>query len=110
MLEVTKIAIEEHQVVGVAVSGPGGVDSETGIIGGASALPCIHGPNFKEIFKNELNINLEIENDANCAGLGEVWLGGAKDNQDATILCIPDRKSTRLNSSHNPSSRMPSSA
>lgn len=88
MLEVTKIAIEEHQVVGVAVSAPGGVDSETGIIGGASALPCIHGPNFKEIFKNELNINLEIENDANCAGLGEVWLGGAKDNQDvAFIVC-----------------------
>lgn len=88
MLQVTKNAIEENNVVGVAVSAPGGVDSETGLIGGSSALPCIHGPNFKEIFKDKLNITLEIENDANCAGLGEVWLGAAKDNEDvAFIVC-----------------------
>lgn len=109
MLEVTKSAIEEHGVAGVAVSAPGGVDSETGIIGGASALPYIHGPNFKEIFKNELNITLEIENDANCAGLGEVWLGAAKDNSDvAFIVCgtgvggaiIKDKKIHKGNSLH----------
>jgi len=109
MLDVTRKAIEEEAVVGVAVSAPGGVDSESGIIGGSSALPCIHGPNFKEIFKNELNITLEMENDANCAGLGEVWLGAAKDNQDvAFIVCgtgvggaiIKDKKIHKGNSLH----------
>lgn len=62
-------AKEEYSISGVAVSAPGGVDSDTGIIGGASALPCIHGPNFKKIFGEDLGVNLEIENDANCAAL-----------------------------------------
>ena len=109
MLDVTKNAIENEGVVGVAVSAPGAVDSETGLIGGSSALPCIHGPNFKEIFKKELNITLEIENDANCAALGEVWVGAAKDNKDvAFIVCgtgiggaiIKDKKIHKGNSLH----------
>ncbi|WP_300383872.1 ROK family protein [Clostridium sp.] len=101
MIEIAKKAKDEYKVSGVAVSAPGGVDSETGIIGGSSALPCIHGPNFKEIFKDELNLILEIENDANCAALGEVWKGAARENKDvAFIVCgtgiggaiIKDRK------------------
>ncbi len=101
MLEISRKAKEEHDILGVAISAPGSVDSKEGVVGGSSALPCIHGPNFKEIFKKELNLTLEIENDANCAALGEVWLGGAKDNRDlAFVVCgtgiggaiIKDRK------------------
>lgn len=101
MFEVSRKAKEEHNISGVAVSAPGSVDSEEGTIGGSSALPCIHGPNFKKIFKEELGLTLEIENDANSAALGEVWLGGAKDNNDvAFVVCgtgiggaiIKDRK------------------
>ena len=32
-------------VSGIAVSAPGSVDFQTGIIGGVSAIPYIHGPN-----------------------------------------------------------------
>lgn len=88
MLDVAKKIKEEFEIEGVAVSAPGAVDSENGIIGGSSALPCINGPNFKEILKKELDLTLEIENDANCAALGEVWLGAAKDNKDvAFVVC-----------------------
>ena len=79
-------AKKEYNIVGIAISAPGGVDSDTGIIGGASALPCIHGPNFKKIFGEDLGINLELENDANCAALGEVWKGTAKDNKDVLFV------------------------
>src|SRR3954465_13456947 len=74
----TMINKEKYNVVGLAFSCPGGVDSETGIIGGASALPCIHGPNFKEVFREATGLPVEIENDANSAALGEVWKGAAK--------------------------------
>lgn len=86
MIDIINEAKEKYNVKGVAVSSPGSVNSDTGIIGGISALPCIHGPNFKEIFGQDLGLNLEIENDANCAALGEVWKGAAKDNNDVLFV------------------------
>lgn len=109
MIDVINKAKEEHNVIGVAVSAPGGVDSESGLIGGASALPCIHGPNFKKIFGEDLGLALEIENDANCAALGEVWKGAAKENNDVLfVVCgtgiggavIKDKKIHKGNNLH----------
>ena len=86
MVEAILRAKEENNIGGVAISAPGGVDSETGVIGGASALPCIHGHNFKKLFGEDLGLKVEIENDANCAALGEVWKGAAKDNKDVLFV------------------------
>nr|WP_263325122.1 ROK family protein [Neobacillus sp. Marseille-Q6967] len=88
IISVTLKHKEKYNVSGIAFSCPGGVDSETGIIGGASALPCIHGPNFKKIFGEATGLPVEIENDANCAALGEVWKGAAKDNQNVMFTII----------------------
>ena len=79
---------DKYQVEGVAISAPGAVDSQTGIIGGMSAIPYIHGPNFKEIFREGTGLEIAIENDANCAALGECWLGAAKEENDsAFVVC-----------------------
>ncbi|MGG7058911.1 ROK family protein [Clostridium tertium] len=79
---------EEYTLQGIALSAPGAVDNETGIIGGMSALPYIHGPNFKEILNKMTGLQVEIENDANCAALGECWLGAAKEENDcAFVVC-----------------------
>lgn len=79
---------EKHEVCGIAISAPGAVDSDTGIIGGVSAIPYIHGPNFKEELNKLTGLKVEIENDANCAALGECWLGAGKDSKDlAFIVC-----------------------
>lgn len=88
LISVTLENKEKYHVSGIALSCPGGVDSESGIIGGASALPCIHGPNFKEIFGKATGLPVEIENDANCAALGEVWKGAAKNNQNVLFTII----------------------
>lgn len=78
----------EFNLQGIAISAPGAVDSKSGIIGGASALPYIHGPNFKEILLEMTGLTVAIENDANCAALGECWLGAAKDSMDsAFVVC-----------------------
>lgn len=77
---------EEYTLQGIALSAPGAVDNETGIIGGMSALPYIHGPNFKEILNKMTGLQAEIENDANCAALGESWVGSAKDVSDAVFI------------------------
>ena len=86
MIDVINKAKEEHNIDGIAVSAPGGVDSESGLIGGASALPCIHGPNFKKVFGEDLGLTLEIENDANCAALAEIFYGKVDKNYLAFLI------------------------
>jgi glucokinase len=88
LAKVTNEMKEKHDIKGIAVSAPGAVDSRTGIIGGLSAIPYIHGPNFKEILRNATGLEAELENDANCAALGECWLGAGRDNGDlAFVVC-----------------------
>lgn len=65
----------DYECAGIAISAPGSVDSFEGVIYGASAIPYIHGPNFKEILGEQLGLPIEIENDANCAALAEAHLG-----------------------------------
>lgn len=77
---------ENYPLTGLAVSMPGSVNVETGIIKGITALPYIHGPNMKELLQNRTGLPVELENDANCAGLAEGWLGAAKNVKD--FLCI----------------------
>lgn len=79
---------DEYCLSGIAISAPGAVDTNIGTIGGISALPYIHGPNFKEILMKMTGLPVEIENDANCAALGECWIGSAKDENDcAFVVC-----------------------
>lgn len=86
--KIVNINKNKFDLKGIAISSPGAVDSITGIVGGASAIPYIHGPNFKEILKEKTGLDVAIENDANCAALGECWLGAAKEENDcAFVVC-----------------------
>lgn len=88
LTENINILSEEFIIEGIAISAPGAVDSESGEIKSKSAIPYIYGVNFKEVLTQKTGLNVEIENDANCAALGECWLGAAKDNADsAFIVC-----------------------
>lgn len=69
---------KNHDILGLACSFPGAVNIKTGIIEGGSAIPCIHGPNIRELLENRCGLAVSMENDANCAGLAEGWIGAAK--------------------------------
>lgn len=77
---------KSHILHGISLSMPGAVDVETGFIKGFTAIPYIHGPNIKELIHERTNLPVELENDANCAGLAEGWIGAAKDVRD--YICI----------------------
>ncbi|MCL2863953.1 MAG: ROK family protein [Lachnospiraceae bacterium] len=79
---------KKHDVVGIALSVPGAPDDKTGIILGGSALPFIHGPDVRAALLEETGLEMHMENDAKSAALGEVWLGAAKDVDDAVFLVI----------------------
>ena len=77
---------QNYNLQGLALSMPGAVDSEAGIIGGSSAIDYIHGPHIKEDLEALLHVRVEMENDANCAALAEVWKGSASDVDDCCFI------------------------
>lgn len=79
-------AQKEKKIEGIAMSLPGAVDSDSGIIGGSSAVMYIHGPNIKKDVAHRTGLPVEIENDANCAALAEVWIGNASDVNDSMFV------------------------
>ncbi|AGT30631.1 transcriptional regulator [Geobacillus genomosp. 3] len=88
LLRVVRQAQANYKLSGIAISSAGSVDSDIGIIGGSSALPCIHGPNFKAVFGGETGLPVELENDANCAALGELWKGAGRGCRDIVFVIV----------------------
>ncbi|GIN63972.1 transcriptional regulator [Robertmurraya siralis] len=77
---------KNHEISGIALSMPGAVDVDSGFIKGITAIEYIHGPNIKEMIQERTQLRVELENDANCAGLAEGWIGAAKGIKD--YICI----------------------
>ena len=77
---------EIYQIKGISISSPGSVNTKTGIVGGASAIPCIHGPNWRKIIGDATGLLVSIENDANCAALAEVFNGTGQSVSDILFL------------------------
>ena len=77
------------RIVGAAISSPGAVDIRTGMVGGISAIPYIHGIPLAEAVSRRLNgIPVTMENDGNCAALGEPWKGAAAGRRNmVSVVC-----------------------
>jgi len=81
--------ITEHKVEGICVSTAGMVDPKEGkIVYASSLIPNYTGVEIKKELEKEFDIPCEVENDVNCAGLGEYWLGAAKDSHSCVCLTI----------------------
>ena len=79
--------ITEHKVEGICVSTAGMVDPKEGkIVYASSLIPNYTGVEIKKELEKEFDIPCEVENDVNCAGLGEYWLGAAKDSHSCVCL------------------------
>ena len=88
-LAIAKNKLSEHYtLVGIGFSLPGAVNETTGIIGGSSALPYIHDFPILQVLEEQLGLPAAMENDANCAALGEVWTGAGKDYQDVAFFVL----------------------
>lgn len=79
---------ETYDIEGIAISSCGAVDCESGCIGGTSAIPFLHGPSWKDMMKELTGLPCEIENDANCAALSELYFGKATEVQDMAFMVI----------------------
>lgn len=72
---------------GIAMGLPGQVDVEKGIVYGGGGIRYMHNvPLMEKIQKRCDGVRVSLENDGKCAALAEVWLGNAKDVEDAYVL------------------------
>lgn len=84
-----KLLVEEHQITdGVAISAPGAVNVEEGVIYGVSAVPYLHRFPIKQELANFLSVPVSFQNDANCEALAEIWQGNAKGLESAALMII----------------------
>lgn len=79
---------EGTKISGVAISSPGAVNQNKGVVEGSSAVPYLHHfPIFAEL--TELfQCPVSIENDANCAALAEIWKGEAKGLKNVLFVIV----------------------
>lgn len=80
---------ELQNIQGVCVSTAGMVDPKEGKILYASELiPDYTGTEIKKEIEQEFKLHCEVENDVNCAGLGEMWLGAGKESTSSICMTI----------------------
>lgn len=82
--------VEEYQtqIKGVAISSAGVVDANGRIAYAGYTIPGYTNTPIKLEVERLFHIPCTVENDVNCACLGEVWKGSAKNTSSAVMLTI----------------------
>lgn len=73
---------------GVGIGVPGFIDRETGVVVGSANLPGFLGFPIREAFYTHLGTRIVLENDANAAALGEMWLGAGRGVKELILLTL----------------------
>ena len=86
-----KQKLVEHQMdlnhlKGVGVGAPGPANIETGMIENTPNLAWHDHYPLRELLEKDLELPVIINNDANCAALGEMWKGAGEGAKD--LVCI----------------------
>lgn len=79
--------LQESDIKSIGIGVPGSFDAEKGIIILTVNLPFRMSP-VRDIFAKYTNIPVYLDNDANCAALGEITSGGARGYSNSITITI----------------------
>lgn len=82
----SRIGVSNLRGVGIGV--PGFIDMEKGVVVGSANLPGFQGFPVRDAIQNILGTPIILENDANAAALGEMWIGAGKDVKDLILITL----------------------
>lgn len=87
---IVNMYIGNYEIRGICISTAGMVDPKEGKIVYAleHLIPEYTGMEIKKEIEKEFKIRCEVENDVNCAGLGETWLGAGKNAKSSICMTI----------------------
>ncbi|MFC5734196.1 ROK family glucokinase [Cytobacillus gottheilii] len=79
-------SIEKSQVQGIGMGAPGPVDLDAGIVYHSVNLGWRDNYPVKDLLEVETGLSVVVDNDANCAALGEMWKGAGNGGKD--LVCV----------------------
>ncbi|MDO4284574.1 MAG: ROK family protein [Eubacteriales bacterium] len=77
------------RLAAIGVSATGQIDMDRGIVTGAAGhIQNWVGARIRDELEETLHLPVRVANDANCAALGEYWIGAARGVQDVIVLTV----------------------
>ena len=83
----TRREIPGAEIIGVGTGAPGPLDTKSGIVLLTPNLGWVNMP-LRQIIHDRLGLPATLDNDANCAVLGEWWVGAARGARNAIGITI----------------------
>ncbi len=80
--------MNRSQFVGIGMGTPGTVDRDKGTVVGAYNLNWKQTQPVKQQIEDGTGMPFALDNDANCAGLGERWKGAGNDGDDVVFITL----------------------
>ncbi|MCM3725111.1 ROK family glucokinase [Neobacillus cucumis] len=84
--KLSQIGETKEKLMGIGMGAPGPVDYETGIILNVVNLGWKDNYPLKDSLEEATSLPAAVENDANCAALGEMWSGAG--NGAKNLVCV----------------------
>lgn len=87
VIQIIEDVKEKNNIGGIAISTAGVVDSCVGtVVFAGPTIPDYTNTPIKKMIEDLFNIPCEVENDVNCAALGEWWKGAGKGS--SSLFCV----------------------
>jgi glucokinase len=83
----TRREVPDAEILGIGVGAPGPLDTQRGIVLLTPNLGWVNMP-LRQIIHDRLGLPAALDNDANCAVLGEWWVGAARGARHAIGITI----------------------
>ncbi len=88
VVDTVRTKIGPNGLAGVGIGVPGYIDMDAGIVIGSANLPFFEGFPVRDRIQQHLGTPILLENDANAAALGEMWMGAGKEVKDLILLTL----------------------
>src|SRR5215207_4107273 len=86
-IEQTARQVPGAEIMGIGVGAPGPLDTKSGVVLLTPNLGWVNLP-LRQIIHDRLKLPAVLDNDANCAVLGEWWMGAARGTRNAIGITI----------------------
>ncbi|HEV8454697.1 MAG TPA: ROK family protein [Gemmatimonadales bacterium] len=86
-IDQTRREVPGAEIIGIGVGAPGPLDTKSGIVLLTPNLGWVNLP-LRRIIHERLSLPAALDNDANCAVLGEWWMGAARGTKIAIGITI----------------------